>query len=655
MSDGLITRKPTPAMVEMLRQGAADPHGRITIADHNDRTQDGILRRDMADIADGDGPWLSYLVINNRGRAYLAKLDAAAAAPEEPLCIRCHTVGDDSMPHRETEAGHLCGYCAAVLDDERQQSGKNAGASLDTLREFSREVADADEMATATVRVNREERGAALSVGGARVLGRDNAYWRVAWVADERGRVIVCFWSASSNLDTPDGQWAEEPVSAPQTAQERPAAPVARPTTAQCDLHSCGGCAETCCPPVETFPVVGKDDGTHWNACRSCIRQHDVTPVDGWTGAEGSLPAEEPVSAPQQAPAAPVAQEGPAAPSTPALGDLARVSVETVQLGTRDTLRVRPAYVVTAYGSSHHFAEVEPGAWVAVCGRCGGTGELQEHRGVYGGVCFGCNRRGLRPDVFSGTVQERDAFVYAWALKQERKRVAAEKRAAREHAKRVAAWERWESANADLVAWCRSLTPDRIEEYDEGRQSLEDTREDAERLYGEGETLVRSGQFTEGVHAGRWWADFRSVERFEVFDSYGSRAAGLIQRVRKGFEPLDAQGTALLSKIMRSAVQAQATTRYAGPVGAEVSVTGRVKRVKIVDSRYGSRWSTSRMIVLEGTGEHAGVTVVAYSGSAAAKALEDGQEGVTITGTVAKHREYSGARETRVQRPRITA
>lgn len=605
MSDGLITRKPTPAMVEMLRQGAADPHGRITIADHNDRTHDGLLRRDMADVADA-GPWLSYLVINDRGRTYLAKLDAAEERAQE-AAARQHATAHD----------------AYFLDADGQ------------------------------FRADRSHPAYMSAVDNADQTAREEGYERGT---DPWYRVVMS--SYASLLD--DGMYteptsAEEPVSAPQTAQERPAAPVARPTTAQCDLHSCGGCAETCCPPVETFPVVGKDDGTHWNACRSCIRQHDVTPVDGWTGAEGSLPAEEPVSAPQQAPAAPVAQEGPAAPSTPALGDLARVSVEAVQLGTRDTLRVRPAYVVTAYGSSHHFAEVEPGAWVAVCGRCGGTGELQEHRGVYGGVCFGCNRRGLRPDVFSGTVQERDAFVYAWALKQERKRVAAEKRAAREHAKRVAAWERWESANADLVAWCRSLTPDRIEEYDEGRQSLEDTREDAERLYGEGETLVRSGQFTEGVHAGRWWADFRSVERFEVFDSYGSRAAGLIQRVRKGFEPLDAQGTALLSKIMRSAVQAQATTRYAGPVGAEVSVTGRVKRVKIVDSRYGSRWSTSRMIVLEGTGEHAGVTVVAYSGSAAAKALEDGQEGVTITGTVAKHREYSGARETRVQRPRITA
>lgn len=37
-----------------------------------------------------------------------------------PLCVRCDTVGDDSMPHRETAAGHLCGFCAATIDDEEK-------------------------------------------------------------------------------------------------------------------------------------------------------------------------------------------------------------------------------------------------------------------------------------------------------------------------------------------------------------------------------------------------------------------------------------------------------------------------------------------------------------------------------------------------------
>ncbi|MGA5598339.1 hypothetical protein ACPCSE_29315 [Streptomyces cellulosae] len=144
----------------------------------------------------------------------------------EPLCIRCDTTGDDTMQHRDTADGHLCGYCAAVLDGEQQRRG-SVGAPVNTLAEFSREVADATATADDTVRVNREGRGAALSVGSARVLCRDNAYWRVAWVVDDGGRVIVCFWSASSNLDEPDEraqEAAQEPKETPaaQETQERP-------------------------------------------------------------------------------------------------------------------------------------------------------------------------------------------------------------------------------------------------------------------------------------------------------------------------------------------------------------------------------------------------------------------------------------------------
>jgi hypothetical protein len=440
MSD-LITRKPTPVMVELLRRGAADPRGIMTLSDHNDRTQDGILRRDMAEVVAEPGATHSWLVINDRGRAYLAQLDGAQ----------------------------------------------------------------------------------------------------------------------------------QEPVSAPETAEERPVAPVA----------------------------------------------------------------------PQR----------PAAPKGPALADIARVHEGTVTLGTGPAALAHPSYVVMAYGSSRHFADVG-GRWVAVCGRCGGEGEMP-YKHVHGGVCYGCNRTGLRPDIFDGTREERDAFVYRWALKKNRERQAAEKRAAKAHAKRVAAWERWEAANAELVAWCRSLTPDSIEEYDETRQALADTREEAEHLYGEDETLLRSGQYEDGAQQGRWWADFHVVYRSEVFNSYGHRAASLIKDVREGDEPLDARSTALLTKIMRSAVEAQSTTRYAGPVGTEVTVTGRVKRVKIVDGF--NAWSPkSRMIVLEGTGNDTGITVTAYSGSAAAKSLEEGQEDVTVAGVVSRHREYSGARETALTRPRIT-
>lgn len=117
MSD-LITRKPTPAMVELLREGAADPKGRMTVADHNDRTQDGILRRDMADVVDA-GPWLSYLVITEAGRAYLAKLDGAeeqqapqqaAEEPEERPEVRAALRGLTPVMRRELASAGRCAY-----------------------------------------------------------------------------------------------------------------------------------------------------------------------------------------------------------------------------------------------------------------------------------------------------------------------------------------------------------------------------------------------------------------------------------------------------------------------------------------------------------------------------------------------------------------
>jgi hypothetical protein len=64
---------------------------------------------------------------------------------------------------------------------------------------------------------------------------------------------------------------------------------------------------------------------------------------------------------------------------------------------------------------------------------------------------------------------------------------------------------------------------------------------------------------------------------------------------------------------------------------------------------------SQRMIILEGTGEHAGITLKTYTNAGAAWELEKGQEGVTVTGTVSKHQERSGARETTVKRPKISA
>lgn len=180
MSDGLITRKPTPAMVELLRQGAADPQGRITMADHNDRTQDGLLRRDMADVVDA-GPWLGYLVITDRGRAYLAKLDAAQERAEEAA----------ASEHTRAHDAHFLN-------------------------------------ADGTFRADRSEQAYASAVNNADQTAREEGFERGT---DQWHRVVLSSYASlidDGAYTEPAQEPAQEAVSAPQAAQERPAAPVAQ-------------------------------------------------------------------------------------------------------------------------------------------------------------------------------------------------------------------------------------------------------------------------------------------------------------------------------------------------------------------------------------------------------------------------------------------
>jgi hypothetical protein len=508
MSD-LITRKPTAPMIELLRRGAASPKGIMTLSDHNDRTQDGILRRDMAEVVAEPGATHSWLVINDRGRAYLAELDRAQQqaeeAPTRVVLTRSQLYPEVARP------GPAWQWCYAYAVDGAPAI--TYGTGLASLRDMLR-----------------------------RKFGRSV--------------VIEESWKR------------QEPVSAPVAAQEQQEAP-----------------------------------------------------------------------------------ERPGAPQGPALADLAKVSEEPVTLGTGADAVVRPSLVVVAYGSVHHFADIN-GSWVEVCGRCGGEG-VTPFKWVHAGVCFGCNSTGLRPEVFSGTREERDAFVYAWALRKDRERVAAEKKAARVHAKRLAERQKWETANGELLAWARALTPDSTERVLHDHAVIEDTREEAARCAPGEEVIDGPTRLTgEGPESGRWWARLGFYQVWEDFGSYGGKVARLIRDARSEYETLDARETAFLAAVMRRVSAAQATSRYAGDLDAVVSVTGRVKVVMSVNG-WGGR--SQRMIVLEGTGEHAGITLKTYTAAGAAWDLEKGQEGVTVTGTVSKHTERSGARETTVKRPKITA
>ncbi|MGA5598338.1 hypothetical protein ACPCSE_29310 [Streptomyces cellulosae] len=133
MSD-LITRKPTALMTELLRRGAADKRGIMTLADHNDRTQDGILRRDMAEVVHEDGATHSWLVINDKGRAYVAKLEAAEKGKQEavsaPQAAEERPAAVDVMrAEAESVSAVSEAFAARVRGEERPQEPDMAAMS----------------------------------------------------------------------------------------------------------------------------------------------------------------------------------------------------------------------------------------------------------------------------------------------------------------------------------------------------------------------------------------------------------------------------------------------------------------------------------------------------------------------------------------------
>lgn len=331
--------------------------------------------------------------------------------------------------------------------------------------------------------------------------------------------------------------------------------------------------------------------------------------------------------------------------ATPAFADIATVTEGTAPVGP-DKVELPTVHVVVL-GRGRTFADTGE-RWAEVCGRCDGAGSLPEYAHVFEGVCMGCNGRGLHGSTYA-TRSTLDAGMRRWAAKQHREAEAAAAKAAEERARAEAAYKRWADKNGDLIAWCKSLSPDSVDEYTDSRVEIEDTREQAERLYHDNEFLIRSEQLQDGPEAGRWWANIGVTVREERFGSYGRRAGALIIDVRDG-HALDAKQTGLLNFVMRRAIEAQAVTRWAGKEGDMVTVTGIVKRIAVERGDHGSY----RRLVIEGTGEHAGITLKASSSAKAAKALEEGDT-VTVTGTVSRTGAYNGARETTVSRPKFSA
>ncbi|MFD8648691.1 hypothetical protein [Streptomyces mirabilis] len=129
MSADLITRKPTAAMIELLRRGAADKRGVMTLLDPNCRTLDGIFRRDMAETVSETGATHSWVLINKRGRDYLAKLDRPETGPADVADVTDEEIADGVedalqwLPYGKRDEARAKG-AAAVLAVEFKRSGK---------------------------------------------------------------------------------------------------------------------------------------------------------------------------------------------------------------------------------------------------------------------------------------------------------------------------------------------------------------------------------------------------------------------------------------------------------------------------------------------------------------------------------------------------
>lgn len=86
-------------------------------------------------------------------------------------------------------------------------------------------------------------------------------------------------------------------------------------------------------------------------------------------------------------------------------------------------------------------------------------------------------------------------------------------------------------------------------------------------------------------------------------------------------------------------------SRYAGEVGSKVRVTGVVRVAMTTESMYGSK----RFVILEGTGDDAGITLK-MAGTSAVLWDVDKDDELTVAGTVKEHDVREGVRQTVVIR-----
>jgi hypothetical protein len=261
---------------------------------------------------------------------------------------------------------------------------------------------------------------------------------------------------------------------------------------------------------------------------------------------------------------------------------------------SRRPAAVRQYSVVDATASRCLVQAPDRSGWQEMCGRCGGKGFLPWFAGIHGGVCYECNGLGVSGKLVEAkTLEVLEEKLRRWGRTVQLREAKREAERLAYVAQREADGAAWRAANADLAAWCEQATDEQAE---------------------------------------------------PVSDA--------VRTVRIGFAPSAAEEGALRRRIADLA--AKSTLRFLdAAIGERVSVTGTVRAAITCESTFGWRTEYSKLVIVEGTGEFAGMTFKFYSKAKLAWELERG-DALVLGGEVKKFTTRDEVPQTELGRPKFS-
>lgn len=258
------------------------------------------------------------------------------------------------------------------------------------------------------------------------------------------------------------------------------------------------------------------------------------------------------------------------------------------------------------------FAQGRTGTLYRECWKCREfSGSLPEFAGIYEGVCFACTGRGYSASVES----EAKAISLAKRRVSDRERRA--RKAQEKEAAQAAALTVWKTANPEVAAAAQVVMAD-------------------------APVLVNGDP------------DYQAND--EWIAKWGDFVTSLANQAQ--FRPLSAKQTEAFlpafeqAKVDHAAeVDAAAKLRYLdAAVGAKVTVTGTIAVSTSVEGYMPG--TSSRLVIVEGTGDFEGVTLKMIGTSKVMYATERGQA-VEVTATVKDFSEYNDVPQTVVKLPKF--